>query len=227
MSNSLKEPLFIADVCGTLVYDDTTLGLLAHHFARQPDRLWRLKVLHLTTKKHSPLRLGAMVLERITGKHLLKLILVRMLVNDKVISLEASACEYAEWLLAERKIESVWEILAPAIKERRVVLASASLQPVIAALAESLGLQYVSSELESHNGVLTGYYLNDLTGKKIQALNTKVGDDFTDNEYDAISDNLTDHKLLSGARKAFVVLHSESHQERWDGLKATYLRLKV
>lgn len=226
MNKSLDTSIFIADVCGTLFYDDTTLGLLAHHFSRQPDRLWRLRVLKSMTVRYSPLRLSTMILERLTRKHLLKHLLVRMLANDTVVSLEDSAQEYAVWLLKEKKVDSVWEILDPALKKQQVILASASLEPVIAALSERLGLQYVSSELESLDGVLTGYYRNDLTGKKIQALNTMIGYDFNDNQYDAISDNLTDYNLLNGARKAFVVLHNESHRERWLGLNATYLRLK-
>ena len=35
MTNNSNATLFITDVCGTLVYDDTTLGLLKQHFSQQ------------------------------------------------------------------------------------------------------------------------------------------------------------------------------------------------
>lgn len=224
MISSSDTTLFVADVCGTLVRDDTTLGLLAHHFSQQPKRQWRLQFLRLMTERLSPFRLAVGLLERITGKHILKHVLVRMLNNDTVHSLESSAKSYAQWLLAERTVTSVWDVLTPAIQEHRVVLASASLQPVVSALAEQLGIKYVASELESQKGILTGRYKHDLTGLKIQALSDLIGTDLKKQKYHAISDNLTDRELLDGAQKAFVVLHHELHRKRWTGLSATYLR---
>lgn len=225
MNHDSASTLFITDVCGTLVYDDTTLGLLKQHFSQQPKRRWRLQTLRILTAHRSPFRLGVAVLERLTGKHVLKHLLVRMMKGDSVSSLEISAEVYAKWLLENRKVPSVWQIIEPAIKERQVILASASLQPVISALAKQLDVRYVASELESTDSVLTGRYKSDLTGLKPQALSSMIGAELNNNCYDAISDNLTDRELLSDAKRAFVVLHNESHKERWAGLPATYLRL--
>ncbi len=225
MTDDSATTLFITDVCGTLVYDDTTLGLLRQHFSQQPKRKWRLQVLRILTAHRSPFRLGVVVVERLTGKHVLKHLLVRMIKEDTVSSLEMSAKVYAKWLLDNRKVSSVWNVVTPAIEDRQVVLASASLQPIISALAKQLGVRYVASELESKNGVLTGCYKSDLTGLKPQALSHLIGTELSNNSYDAISDNLTDRELLSGAKRAFVVLHKESYKGRWSGLPATYLRL--
>lgn len=217
--------LLIVDVCGTLVRDDTTLGLLAHHFSQHSGRQWRLHFLRSVTARYSPFRLGVAFLERISGQHVLKHVLVRMLKNDTVQSLDNSAKSYAEWLLTERTVSSVWNILTPAMQEHRIVLASASLQPIVSALAGELGIKYVASELESQKGILTGRYKNDLTGLKIKAISDLIGSDLNKQKYHAISDNLTDRELLDGAQEAIVVLHHESHRKRWTGLSATYLRL--
>src|SRR5690606_19816733 len=168
---------------------------------------------------------GVAAIERLTGKHILKHLLVRMMKNDTVSSLELNAEVYAQWLLENRKVPAVWDVITPAIKDKHTILASASLQPIVSALAKQLGVRFVASELESNNGVLTGRYKNDLTGLKIQALSDFIGNDLSSRFYDAISDNITDQELLSGARRAYVVLHKASHKERWAGLTATYIRL--
>ena len=225
MNNNSNATLFITDVCGTLVYDDTTLGLLRVHFSQQPERQWRLPMLRALTAHFSPFRLGIAVIERLTGKHVLKHLLVRMMVNDTVSSLELNAEVYAQWLLDNRKVPAVWDVITSAIKDKRIILASASLQPIVSALAKQLGVRFVASELESSDGVLTGRYKRDLTGLKLQALSDLIGIDLSSRFYDAISDNITDQELLSGAKRAYVVLHKASHKERWAGLTATYIRL--
>ena len=225
MTNNSNATLFIADVCGTLVYDDTTLGLLRVHFSQQPERQWRLPIFRALTAHRSPFRLGIAVIERLTGKHVLKHLLVRMLKDDTVSSLELNADVYAQWLLDNRKVPAVWDVITPAIKDKQTILASASLQPIVSELAKQLGVRFVASELESIDDVLTGRYKSDLTGLKLQALSNLIGIDLIDSSYDAISDNLTDRELLSGARRAYVVLHKALHQERWAGLTATYIRL--
>ena len=225
MNNNSNATLFITDVCGTLVYDDTTLGLLRVHFSQQPERQWRLPMLRALTAHFSPFRLGIAVIERLTGKHVLKHLLIRMMENDTVSSLELNAEVYAQWLLDNRKVPAVWDVITPAIKDKRIILASASLQPIVSAMAKQLDVRFVASELESNDGVLTGRYKRDLTGLKIQALSDLIGNDLSSSFYDAISDNITDRELLSGARRAYVVLHKASHKERWAGLTATYIRL--
>lgn len=225
MTDDSAATLFITDVCGTLVYDDTTLGLLRVHFSQQPERQWRLPVLRALTAHRSPFRLGVAVIERLTGKHVLKQLLVRMMKDDTVSSLESNAEIYAQWLLDNRKVPAVWSVIKPAIKDKHIILASASLQPIVSALAKQLGVRFVASELESSDGVLTGRYKSDLTGSKSQALSDLIGHDLSSSFYDAISDNITDRELLSGAKRAYVVLHKASHRERWAGLTATYIRL--
>lgn len=227
MINNSSATFFITDVCGTLVYDDTTLGLLRVHFSQQTRRQWRLPTLRVLTAHRSPFRLGIAVIERLIGKHILKHLLVRMLKDDTVSSLELNAEVYAQWLLDNRKVPAVWDVITPSIQDRHIILASASLQPIVSALAKQLGVSFVASELESNDGVLTGRYKNDLTGLKVQALSDLIGQDLSNSFYDAISDNITDQELLSGAKKAYVVLHRASHKERWAELSATYIRLNL
>lgn len=208
----------IVDVCGTLVRDDTTLGLLEWHFRR--GRRWRLHGLRLLTSRRSPMRLGFAVAERISGRHMLKHLLVRWLKGGRPEELAASANEYARWLLAERRTPAVCDAIQA--HGRPLVLASASLEPVVAALAAELGAQFVASTLELKDGRYTGRYGKDMTGKKRAALQELLGAEVLENSV-VISDNLTDRSLLEAASAAYVVLHRPEHRQRWTGMEAEYL----
>jgi len=217
--------VYVVDVCGTLVRDDTTLGLLRHHFAREGNRRMRYMLFRAVTARRSPLRLAFAVLEKLTGQHLLKHAAVRLLAGDSVASLNQSAAEYAARLLAHRRVASVWPLLDAPVHAHRVVLASASLEPVVAALASAMGVRHVASALGQQAGILTGHYESDLTGCKEQALIEKYGRDVMAGQVCAISDNFTDRPLLESAAQAYVVLHSEIHRLRWQGLDATFLQV--
>ena len=210
--------LCIVDVCGTLVRDDTTLGLLVWHFRQS--RRWRLWGLRLLASRRSPARLVIVVAERISGRHLLKHLLVGWLSGDRPEDLANSARAYAGWLLAQHRVPAVQGII-----DRHggpLVLASASLEPVVESLADALGARFVASTLEVQDGRYTGRYGQDLTGAKAQALQSKLGIGSL-GESVVISDNLTDRGLMESAGKAYVVLHKPSHRQRWAGLDAEYL----
>ena len=211
----------IFDVCGTLVKDDTTLGLLRWHFARQ--RRWRLWLLRGLTARWSPARLLVAVAEKATGRHLLKHALVHLLKGDAVIDVERSATEYADWLLATRRVAQVSALLESTEGQGRLVLASASLEPVVKALAAQLDAIYVASQLQTTNGRCSGAYASDLTGRKMPALDAVLPSGWRQDGYLAVSDNLTDRDLLAGAQHACVVLHAERHRARWGDIKAEYL----
>lgn len=225
MTAATESAVYVVDVCGTLVRDDTTLGLLRQHFASDNQRRARYILFRAMTAHRSPLRLTFAVLEKLIGRHLLKHAVVRLLKGDKVESLERSAAAYSILLLKERRLPSVWQLLDTILPTDRVVLASASLEPIVANLALAIGASHVASTLEHHNGVLTGRYAADLTGNKEQALAKKYGPALLDGQVLAISDNFSDRSLLERASKAYVVLHHDSHRHRWSGLKATFLKV--
>lgn len=225
MNEPTNTEIYVVDVCGTLVRDDTTLGLLRHHYSRITQRRLRHFIFILLRARCSPFRLGFIAAERLTGKHLFKHFVVRMLAGDKMIDLEHSAKEYATYLLTTRTVPAVWSLLYAPLQNGHVVLASASLEPVVAALANATGARYVASALEHRNGVLTGRYLSDLTGRKEQALIEKYGQAILAGQVCVISDNFSDRPLLAKAAKAYVVLHADFHRQRWQGLSATFLEV--
>lgn len=89
--------------------------------------------------------------------------------------MEKSANEYAKELLERRRVSSVWEKIQNVPQGGQLLLASASLEPIVKSLADAIGARYVASTLETRNGVLTGRYLEDLTGNKELAITKKYG----------------------------------------------------
>ncbi len=214
---------YVVDVCGTLVRDDTTLGLLRHHFRRTGSRLGRAWLFDAMTHRRSPVWFGFAVAEKLSRRHLLKHCAARLLAGDTVESLRVSAEEYADWLLSERRVSAVWQRLDQLQVNGRVVLASASLAPVVGALANAMEVDYVASALEEKDGHLTGRYAQDLTGRKEEALVEKYGESFLDGADYVLTDNLTDRDLVKKAKRACVILHHPSHRERWGDVNAEFV----
>ena len=110
MTGTTLLDVYVVDVCGTLVRDDTTLGLLRHHFARDRVRPLRYTLFRAMSARRSPVRLAIAVLEKLSDQHLLKHAAVRLLAGDRVEALNLSADEYAAQLLAQRRLGDVQHI---------------------------------------------------------------------------------------------------------------------
>jgi phosphoserine phosphatase len=216
-----RRQLVIVDLCGTLVSEDTTIGLLRYHFSRQGSRTWRRLFVGATALQAGPLRFAMKATERVTRRHLLKGLLVRALAGEPVLEVEASAREYAEMLIRRRRA-AVDELLREA-SPSRLVVASASIEPIVSAVASLLGAEYVASELQVKDGAFTGLFEHDLTGRKLDALRDLCGEEVDVGDYVAISDNIEDRYILENARRAYVVLREASHRARWGDLAATYI----
>ncbi len=223
MDVSDRSGVWLVDVCGTLVRDDTTLGLLQHHLGRRPGL--RSALFGLLTARRGPMRMALALLEWLSGRHIMKHWVVRLLAGTPVEHLEDSAREYAVWLLRERRLPSVWELLSQRRDEDCIVLASASLEPVVRQLALRMGVRHVASDLEVRDGVLTGRYARDITGAKEQALALKYEGLLRTPPQRVISDNLSDRPLLERAAEAYVVLHRPSHRQRWAGMQAVFIEV--
>ena len=216
----------ITDVCGTLVHDDTTQGLLQYHFRQGPGAAWRWRAARFRLLSAPPVRLGFAVLEKLTGRHIYKTRLIALLRGQSVSALDESAGNYAAHLLAAGRCAPVTAAIADARDTGRLVLASASLAPVVAALAARLDVPYVASQLEVRDGVLTGQLDVDLTGAKAAALAVLNGAPLATGAYDMISDNFSDMAMLRCADEAMVVLRAPSHRARWDGkLSARFIEV--
>ncbi len=216
----------IADVCGTLVHDDTTVGLLEHHFRRGSGANWPVRAGLFRILSAKPTRKVFEFLEKLSGRHLYKGSMLALLRGQTIAALDESAQDYAQLLLTERRCTPVTHVVAAATASGQLVLASASLEPIVAALAKRLDTPHVASQLELHNGHLTGRLSVDLTGRKECALSMLNGTPLPPGGYDMISDNFSDLSMLRAAAKATVVLRHPRHRRRWNGkLVASFLEV--
>ncbi|WP_067734344.1 haloacid dehalogenase-like hydrolase [Novosphingobium naphthalenivorans] len=214
----MTEATYVVDVCHTLFDEDTTLGLLRCHFTRTRRPLRRVFITMLSART-SPLRAALIVLERLGRRPLAKHLAVGLLSGDQASALGESAQSYAQTLLSDHRVPQVWEIFSQRAAKSRVILASASLDPIIAALAREIGADHVASTLEERGGRLTGRYAHDVTGRKREAIEARCGSEALSGRWIAISDNLSDAALLSGATQGYAVIRKPAHRERWAGFR--------
>ena len=104
----------------------------------------------------------------------------------------------------------------------RVILASSSLDIVIAAIARDLGVDWVASELGFNDEKCTGALVNDLTGRKPAAISALTPPGASLHVY---SDNRSDKALLRMADQCTIILPEGSGSRRWAGEGCEYLAL--
>lgn len=208
-----EDGLYIFDVCGTLFYDDTTVGLLRWHFQRT-HRRWPLILLNVLFSAPAPGNFIVKVVERLTGLQVAKHLAIALLRNETVCSLRASAREYVDHLLRERTVAPVFDFFARAVHGATTILASASIDPVIGELSGRFGSRHVCSTLEQRQGRYTGRLQSDVTGQKVAAL-MQLPCDIRNQATHCFTDNVTDVELLQLCRHRYVVLHGPHHRRRW------------
>lgn len=223
MSAHSRPPLAIFDVCGTLFRDDTTLGFL-FYLSRKTSRL-RWYLLNLLFHQRSPGLYALMILERLTGQHFGKHLAIHQLSGLPVEMVEREAEAYVDYLLARRVQKEIFPLFTRSLETGQTILASASLEPVVRALARRFQVDYVASSLQVSDGFYTGRLLNDMTGKKLAELQLRLGSEWTNRERHCFTDNFSDLELCQNCAHRTVVLLKPKHRRRWGSLTANYIEV--
>lgn len=153
----------IADLCGTLILENTTHGYLAS-LPFSPYLVARNRLLRS--------RLGQMA-NRLAGRDFAREQLVRSLRGWSIEELTRSAQSYVQAAMAERISVPVRDALLEARRNgSRIYLATSSLQPIAEAVVQMLALDgYIATTLEfDRSGRCTGKILNDVTANKWRTL---------------------------------------------------------
>lgn len=211
----------VVDICGTLFSEDTTLGLVRAHVARKGGALSRV-FLYLLAAKFSPFYWTLAVIEKISGKHIFKHVIICFLSGSSKEEMALSAEQYLDYLIANKKQNQVWLRLQQCDDEV-LVLASASIEPLVSALASRLGCAYIASQLQLKSGHYTGHLLLDVTGAKPDFLLSRIEGFSSENIATVVSDNFSDRGLLMLANKPVVILNRNKDRARWHQLDAEYL----
>ena len=203
--------LAVFDVCGTLYRSNTTFDFLRY--------LIKTGVLprHLTEILLGPnlfIKSGFKMFERISGKSLLKPLVLRALAGIPSLAVYEAATGFVATELAEVRIETTHRLLENAKTQGRVMLISSSVEPVVRAVAQHLGnLEYIASTLEESNGILTGRVACEQHSRKLQSLR-KV-DSLLSTELTVVTDNRSDLQLMQEAQHRVAVVWSLRDLRFW------------
>lgn len=193
MSNKIA----VFDLCGTLFKSNTTFDFIV---------FFHLK------RNNSVKYLFSVLMRGWLGKGLHKFFkvdvksrLVSTLRNEKKADIEEIACDFYDEFLNYKWCKQAHELFVYYKNCSDVFIASSSINPVVECVAKKHNVACISSLISYEKNICLGVVRSDLTGKK--HLN------FTQLEFVA-TDNLTDLKLLSLAKKA-TVFSKKRHLKKW------------
>lgn len=207
------------DVCGTLFDANTTAGFVRYFFKRggrrKPLRFTMLEA----ARRIAPLRMALILLGKLVHRDLFRTGYIASLYGYERKILEQAASNYAS-ALEEYRIGPVWDHLAE-LQQRgyRPILASNSLDIVIAAIADRNGWDWIASELGFRDGCCTGRLALDLKGAKARRLLEHLGEAGRDTQLAVVTDNRSDADLIALCDEATIVAKGRrrSWMERSNG----------
>ena len=186
----------LVDVCWTLFYSNTTFDFLdfvvkdkSYKHLRWMGKTWLGRKMNLLLYK-----LFHYDLQRSRG--------LRYLKGKSRSDLEAMAEQFYQEFLTPRRIEPVWQLLP----QTNIVIVSGTLDIIAETVARHIGADaFYATEMV--------YDANGFTGKFNDLLLTKSSAIPHYNDYDIITDNLTDSELVRKAHKATIIAYN--NRNRW------------
>ena len=152
-----------------------------------------------------------------------KYFIVGLLLGERKTFLDYSALIYARYLRRNCLLKPVIRWIADVSDHDKIILASASLEPIVKALADSMNVKYVASTLEVRHGICTGRFLSDITGVKKSAIIKKYGFEVLSKPFSMVTDNISDYSFLRASSFPCVVLHKSSRRSAFDNLNPIYI----
>jgi len=215
--------LVVCDICETLYRSNTTTDYVRYvleHMGLSD----RLLLYRATVDRWSPIFLVLAICCRMSAVDVGRRILLALLRGIHRDQLAELSTEFVSSFLTHRKISESHEYLDRA--KRRgdaVLLASASIDPVVEAIAAKLGVRAVSSRLGyDRHGRCRGTLELDLTGRKVAAIRAML---LPGMALTVLTDNRCDRPLLELADEPIVFLRRESDRRHWRGFKARFVQI--
>ncbi len=182
----------VFDVCGTLYNSNTTFDFVDFVL----NKIGRKNLL-----KKFPIRFLLLIIYKLFGLDLYRRLYVRQLRGISISQLNILADSFVLIYLSGKKIEKVHALLDEVRKENTVVLCSASIDIVIAAIAKELRIShFFSSSLGLEDGICTGVIASDILGRKSMVIS-----DFdwvvTDNKDDLDIIAMTKYRTIISKKK--------------------------
>lgn len=193
-------PYVVFDLCGTLVKENTTQDFIVNH-------------LNKGLLKHLWVKLAynriAQLTARLVGFDFPRYMLISTLKGMDVENVQRQANHYATLTLAKNMPNQIITTLKKAQEQgATVVIASASIEPVVKAFCLALKVSYyVCTELKTKNGKYLGYIDKDATGQKWNLIS--VSFNVNEKNFLFITDNSEDFSTLLKAKKGILLTNKQ------------------
>lgn len=212
----------VFDVCDTLYRENTTVGFL--RFLGQRGHIGVAKtVSRWTNRGHLLFWVGA-ACHRLFGIDVARARMIGSLAGLNEREIHQAAQQYVDQGLAAKRNEQIFDRLdAHQTDGNTIWLASNSLDPVVAAIARSIGANHVASRIGYQDGICTGRLETDLTGRKSFALSKELAD--AQGPMHVYTDNPSDRDLIEMADHAVVVIPKGRARVQWAGEADEYVYL--
>jgi phosphoserine phosphatase len=197
-----KGEVYIFDVCGTLYASNTTYDFLLYYFKKYDFKKYLMIKLALSFPSKSVL----IILSRLGLRWDLRRKLIAYLKNESYDRISTNAINFVRDFLEKKQNRVIHEILLKAQSEKKeILLVSASIHPVVEAIAISLGVKnFLATTLsKNHQNQYTGQITDDLKGNKLKSL-IKYHFNFSQS-LTIFTDNLDDLQLIEKCEKAIIV----------------------
>ena len=195
--------LYLFDICGTLYRSNTTYDFLKFYFKRNN----KGKYLRYRMCLSLPAKVLWKFLTFAGKRYKVRKFLIGFLKNEDVSLVTSEAHFFVKEYLNDRKINPIHQQLLEAKKNPKteIWLISASISPVVEAIASSLGVsRFVATSLEHSNHNFTGEITEELEGKKQQILND-LGILKPSISAVVFTDSKEDKELVFMAQEAYIV----------------------
>jgi len=211
----------VFDVCNTLYRENTTFEFI--RFYNKKRFRWRF-VQAAVSRRISPLYWIFAVIFKAVGFDVPRRVVIASLANEKEAALRSSARQYVQRRLPMQTITMVHaRFRHHRARGDRIVLISNSMNIVIEAIAETLDVEWRGSTLGFDKGRCSGKLEADLTGRKLQVVQTLLAEYETPPHLIVYTDNLSDRTLVEAADEAIVIIPPNGDHTAWHGIRADFL----
>ena len=193
----------LIDVCWTLFYSNTTFDFL--------DFVLKENKEYMRLRRIGKSRIGRainLLVYKLMHRDKERARCIRYLKGKSRTELQALAEQFYQVYLLPRKIDEVWKQLP----KENLVIVSGTLDIIADTVARHIGAEtYYATEMVYDNGLFTGGFHDFLLDK------SDVLPHY--NDFDIITDNLTDIDLVRHAQQATIITYN--NQSRWQRILPT------
>lgn len=192
----------VFDICGTLYNSNTTFDFLSFYLKRNNKPKYFIYKICLS----KPLKILWKLLNLLGKKKMIRNFLIGFIKNEKVSKVNSEAICFVDSYLDAKKIKDVEFLLQEHIsKEYEIVFASASIEPVVKAIARKYHVKTAFyTQLVKNRNVYTGKIQYDLEGRKHIAVEDFKKDNKVKEVY-FFTDNKEDLQLILNSNHSTVV----------------------